>query len=294
MRIYKAAALATVAVMGLALGGCGDGGVASTPTPPPPTYQTLQQIVTQGGNRSFSTSGVQGGGADVTSNPYGSGVKVAYTASSDSYTLTSPDGTTTATFGPANIVSPAPSPTSVQYNVNGNGTADNFTIGTAMVNGVALSYTLTGQWLHATNTGVTFWLATGGVPTIASDVPKTGTATYTSAVGGSGVIGGTQYSLLPANSSATFSANFASGTVATSLTLGGTTTAGGAVTPLGTFNGTGTITAGGPGFTGSFSGTTASVFTGNFNGPQAAEFGYSWAINTGTGSLFGIAAGKKN
>lgn len=301
MNIRKLVELGPLALFSLALAGCGDGsggGIASTPTPP--SYQTLQQIVSQGGNRSFSTSGVQLGATTATSNPYGSGVTVAYTASSDSYTLTAPDGTA-ATFSPNNLYQAATTPNTVQYiKSSGSGSGevdDNLVIGTATVKGVALSYTMVGEWVHATPNGIAIWLATGGVPTLASDVPKTGTANYTVEVNGSAQAGGTSYSIQPTNSSGTFSANFGAGTVATSLTLVGTPSVAGfgTVTQFGTFNGTGTITAGGPGFTGTFStGSGSSLFTGNFNGPQAAEVGYSWAINTGSLAAAGITVGKKN
>lgn len=295
--------MAHLTLISLALAGCGDGGgVASTP--PPPTYQTLQQIASQGGNSNFSTSGVQINATPSTSsassNPYGSGVMVAYNASSQTYTLTAPDGTT-ASFSPNNLYSAATTANSVQYiKSTGSGSSeveDNLTLGTASVNGVALSYTMFGEWIHINASGLSVWLATGGVPTLASDMPKTGTATYSVAVNGGAQLGGQDYSVQPTNSSGTFSANFGAGTVATSLTLGGTPTVAGVgtATTFGTFNGTGTITTGGPGFTGTFSvGSNPSVFTGNFNGPQAAEVGYSWAINTGNFSASGITVGKKN
>ena len=283
----------------LLLGGCGSdggGGVASTPAP---TYSTLQQMVAQGGNRKFSTSGIQ---ADVSNavpayanNTYGSGVTVAYTASSDSYTLTAPNGTVQA-FLPSDITS-TPGSSAVAYVKSAGANFDLFAIAPASVNGVTLSYTLFGTWLHATGSATTIWLTAGGVPTQANDMPRNGTASYSTTVTGNAQMLANPAAgyTLDANSTATFSANFSAGTVATSLNLVGVpTSGGGATSSFGTFNGTGTIASSGPGFSGTFTGPVAGTFSGNFNGPQAAEMAYGWGLNTSGLSAFGQVAGKKN
>ena len=112
-------------------------------------------------------------------------------------------------------------------------------------------------------------------------MPRTGTATYAAAVGGAASQNGVAYTL-SGHSSATFSADFAANSVTTALTLGGTQGPNGTtVTQLGTFNGSGAIANGGPGFTGAFSAANGvtGAFSGAFFGPKALEMGYDWYMN---------------
>lgn len=162
------------------------------------------------------------------------------------------------------------------------------------IGGVPLSYLVIGNFLDSNASGSSSWIAVGGVPTIASDVPKTGTATYTVETGATVLSNGVQYTALPTSgSTATFSANFATGAITTSVLLAGAPVAGGAVQNFGTFNGTGTITSGGPGFTGTFAGTTGAGFSGAFFGPQALEVAYGYNFISGTTQAFGVTYGKK-
>ncbi|PTS72375.1 hypothetical protein DBR17_19870, partial [Sphingomonas sp. HMWF008] len=162
------------------------------------------------------------------------------------------------------------------------------------------SYTVVGSWGCFDTTANTgrIRLAVGGAPTIASDMPKTGTATYATGVGGAALVNGSTISnTLTANSTATFSANFATGSITTALTLAGplSNATSGPITNFGTFNGTGTIASGSPGFTGTISGTGASgVFAGAFFGPQAREMGYDWAITGSNFNAVGTVTGVKN
>lgn len=286
--------------MGLPLAGCGGGsgaggGVSSTPTPP----ASYTKIAEMSGDRTFQTAGTQytvsnAGFTNGSTFAFGGGVTVAYSAGTDSYKLTAPDGST-VTFTPANVATP-PFPNSQQWSKpNGTG-QDTLLLIVPTVNGVPLSYTIVGNWGHAdTSTGPTvFRLAVGGAPTLASDMPRTGSATYSAAAGGSAFQSGALYSL-NGNTSATFSANFASSSVTTALTLGGTAQPNGAVTQFGTFNGTGTISSSGPGFTGTLSGANGvtGAFSGAFFGPQALEMGYDWFMSGGTFSAVGTTTGVK-
>lgn len=179
----------------------------------------------------------------------------------------------------------------------------------------------------------TFRTMIGGSPTLVSDMPKTGSANYTIGVGGTAIVtrapgsdlgapfppsspgsgsGGvttivdatpyppgmepvtTTYSL-SGNSSGTFSANFASGAINTTLTLAGTV-AGSAAAPVnfGTFTGTGTLTSGGPGYTGTLTGTPADgIFSGAFFGPQALETAFGYFLSGTKFSAAGGAGGTK-
>jgi len=285
----------------------GGGGVASTPAPTP-APATYTKIVDMSGDRTFQTGGVQynpAGNAfnNPTNQTYGNGVRVAYTAASDSYTLTAPDNTT-VTFNPSEVVQPPVNANTIQWQKRNAASAvtDVFTLVVPTSGGVALSYTLIGTWgTNLATAQSTYRIAVGGVPTIASDMPKTGTVNYTIGVGGSAVIvgGGNPYTLA-GNSTGTFSANFGTGAITTALTLAGTQLpSGSVVTNFGTFNGTGTIASTPPGFTGTFSGTAANGsaatggFSGAFFGPQALEVAYAYTLSAGTFSAVGGVAGTK-
>lgn len=295
----QAAALAIT----VALGGCGGGsgsGIVSTPTPTP-TPASYTKIVDMSGDRTFQTAGVEytasapNGLTNGTTQALGNGVTVAYTASSDSYKLTAPDGTTT-TFNPLDVSVPSPSaPNSQRWAKPG--TNEAFVLTVPTVDGVALSYTIVGSWQRPTAIpGQTdIRLAVGGVPTLASDMPRTGSATYSAAMGGAVAQNGLAYSL-NGSSSASFSANFANNSVATSLVLAGTSSPllGGATTSFGTFDGTGTISSTGPGFGGTLSGNgTTGIFSGSFFGPKALEMAYAWYLSGGSLSAAGTVVGVK-
>jgi hypothetical protein len=296
---------AAALVMAMALAGCGGGsgsGVVSTPAPTPtPTPASYTKISDMSGDRTFQTAGVQyitsqpNALSNGTSQALGSGVTVAYTASSDSYKLTAPDGTTT-TFTPLDVAAPSPTAPNTQRWTKA-GTGESFFLTVPTVNGVALSYTIVGSWQRPTaipgQTDVR--LAVGGVPTLASDMPRTGSATYSAAIGGSAAQSGAVYSL-SGPSTASFTANFANNSVATSLMLAGTASVpfGAGTTSFGTFNGTGTISSSGPGFTGTLSGNgTTGIFSGAFFGPKALEMGYDWFLSGGTLSAAGTVTGVK-
>lgn len=277
----------------------GGGGVVSTPAP------SYTKIVDMTGNRSFQTAGVSyntsaAGISSPAVQAFGSGVTVAYTASSDSYTLTAPGGATQS-FSPAELQPQNPStPNLIQYAKTVGTTRDLLSLIAPTSGGVPLSYTVVGTWGTADLTAGTavFRVAIGGSPTLNSDMPKSGTATYTVGVGGSALdrsgASPVNYTLA-GNSSGTFSANFATGAISTSLTLAGTASPSGTtVQPLGTFTGTGSLGSGGPGFSGTLSGTGANgVFSGLFLGPQALEMGFGYALSGATFSAAGAVTGVK-
>lgn len=302
------AARTSVLALGLLLAGCGggdagSGGVGSTP--PPPGYT---KIVDMSGNRTFQTAGVTydtapSGFTNGVVNTFGNGVTVAYSAGTDSYTVTAPGGAT-QTFGPADLQPPTGgTPTSVQYaKVNGT-TREQLTL-IAPGGPVPLSYTVIGTWgsVNTTTNAGPFRVAIGGAPTLAGDMPKTGTASYGMGVGGTAIVPqgtrlgtATPYNL-GGSSSGTFSANFASGTISTTLNLGGTPlgSSGGPATNFGTFTGTGSLSSGGPGFSGTLTGTAADgIFAGLFLGPQAVEMGFGYVLTGPAFSAVGGASGIK-
>jgi hypothetical protein len=162
------------------------------------------------------------------------------------------------------------------------------------VKGVNLSYTLVGTWsrLDTITNLAQGQIAVGGIPTIASDMPKTGTASYD--VDGTGAYVTSSAVLYGgALADSTFSANFATGVLSTTLHMVGTPQAGGAAVDFGTATGSGSITSGTSAFTGSLSvADRTGAFAGSFFGPQAVEMAYAWYLRgpafTADGLLVGI------
>lgn len=151
-----------------------------------------------------------------------------------------------------------------------------------------------------------------GVPTLATGVPKTGTASYNGVVWGWGTtpsVGSIASGTYDIHGTSSLTANFATSSVTTSLTYSGTlipyTVGIVAGIPTTTISGTGTI--GSPGFqssistggeAGTFYGTLAGaggtgVFTGRFYGPTAQEFGYNFEWAAGADRVAGVAFGKQ-
>jgi hypothetical protein len=254
---------------------------------------------------------------------FGNTVAIAYDATAKTYTVTAPNNTV-LTFGPADLLTATTNPANtdarvIAYHVNSGTTpASTFQIVTPSIGGVDLTYTRVGAGLKFTNFGTPssitdIIVGVFGVPTISSDMPKTGSATYSKVqVNGSTTIyttgipapvqGGLQYSL--STSTGTFSADFAAGTIQTTLNLIPTTPSGFPATitlpTIGssTATGTGSIATGTSNFTGTFGSSLAytnGAFSGGFFGPQAAEFGYSFVFAgnaPGTGA-YGTVVGAK-
>jgi len=275
--------------LGLLLSGCGGGG--GTASTPPPTYTKLADLT---GNRTFQSAGIHwtfspGQLSGLSVQKYGAGVTIAYNASSDSFTLTAPDGVTD-TFSSATSTPPpgfVPPPDGVVLYNNAGGI---FVVPKQpLVNGVALSYTALGGWVHIQNNVPSVYAAVSGVPTIASDMPRGGTANYQTSIVGAVYTGQPNSYGLTSDSSATFSANFGAGTVATTLHLVG---AQNNLLPVdfGSYTGSGTIASGSPGFSGALASTVpnsimpSGEFSGAFFGPQAKEMGYSWYLSGSAGS----------
>lgn len=265
------------------------------------------------GDRTFQTGGItydatSFGFSNGRTRTFGTGVTVAYNSATKTYTLTAPGGAT-QTFGPADqqvIVAadgdPEPLNTTAYVKFVGT-TREMFTL---VVPGgaVPLSYTVIGTWSTSDQSSLgtvgpadpdTFRVAVGGSPTLASDMPKTGTANYAIGVDGTILANGNGYILL-ANSSGTFSANFGTGAITATLTLIGATPSccSGSSINLGTFNGIGAIASAGPGYSGTLSGNGATgVFSGAFFGPQALETGFGYMLAGPNYSAAGVASGVK-
>jgi hypothetical protein len=135
-----------------------------------------------------------------------------------------------------------------------------------------------------------------GQETAATSMPRTGSGNYSGIVDGYASVGGMGYRLL--GSTGTLTASFASGTIATTLSLRGNsdflTGTLGSVQNFGTLNGTGTIAGG----TSSYSGTLTGLgmngqFAGGFYGPVANETGYAFSASGGSDTIAGVFVGKQ-
>jgi hypothetical protein len=119
-------------------------------------------------------------------------------------------------------------------------------------------------------------------------MPRTGSATYQGVVDGVGFDGAAGLQQGLRGSSGSLTANFATGSVSTSLSLR-------APDFTGALSGSGTIGAGTSHFDGSLTGTLNGVgatgsFLGGFYGPNAAETGHVFNAWTGSPSNPGIGA----
>lgn len=163
---------------------------------------------------------------------------------------------------------------------------------------LALTRSTYGGWWRGESTAgikrVTY--ATLGYPTVASDMPTTGSVTYTVRVAGRSVVSPTAgaSSVDKLSGTATLTINYATGLVSLSMTLNRGATA------YGTFTGTGAIAAGNTQFTGSFGAGSAAggTFQGLAYGPQAAEIGITFAITgtipAGETRAVGVVIGRKS
>ena len=143
-----------------------------------------------------------------------------------------------------------------------------------------------------------------GMTTDTVDMPKTGQGSYSidGAIGANGFDPQTftAYNFQP-NSTGTFSVDFGAGSVQTVLRMLGINEAapGSAAVDFGSFGGTGTLTAGGPAFSGTFTSTSGSApiarsaFEGAFFGPAAQEMNYVFHIDTSRIDITGTVSGRK-
>lgn len=288
---------APVALVMPVLCGCasdGGGTIASTPAP----YATLASgtgtLSATAGQLNYARAA---NAATPTYSAFTPDLTISYNASTQTYTLsavTTAGSTqpTTASYGPAQIDTTIGLSGAYNATTRINGVT---TVSTLQVHQTtALTYSDIGLWTTG-STQADFTqnfneiYFSYGIRTLPADLPKTGSASYGLALVGDG--GGTNV-----GGTGTLSANFAVGTVSVSLSPEYIYAQG--RSPFGPITGTGTISSA----TSTFSGTLASsAYTGSVNGafygPQAAEAGGSFVINSATGGgvvAAGAFAGKRN
>jgi len=256
------------------------------------SYDTIADLVEKPQDYTFQTAGIRlVSAASVETLAFGNDLKIEYLALQGglgTYRLTGRGG---ATSDFAIGLEVQLDPQTVRY--DGLGNADTLILIVPKVGGVNLSYTMLGAWTHFGQDAY-LYLAAGGVPTRAANMPKSGRATYSTLLTGSALSAGNIYSL-NAYSSAAFSADFASGKVDLEMTLTGIA-ASSDFKDFGTVSGTGTIAGSNPGFQGALTGSggVTGVYSGAFFGPAAAEMGMGWNVKGADYEARGMNAGRKN
>ncbi|HEY0412728.1 MAG TPA: transferrin-binding protein-like solute binding protein [Allosphingosinicella sp.] len=310
--IAKLAAGAAAACLLSACGGGGtSGGVGIIPAPPPPpppaaTYPSFaaltssQQVALTGiavGRTDRSGAGGSTPGVNaIEARPYANGsLSIAYDAATNSYTIR--DGAASQAFAAADLRPDfAFNGPAFQNYARGVGSASEDYLSLYRPGGgggdVALTYTTLAMWtrLRFTDDGTTTTTRTdatwgvGGFETVASDMPRTGGASYAGPLRGQYVNGTAVENV---TGQARLVADFAAASVRADLFLNRS----GASTL--TVGGTGTIAA--ARFLGSLAGGGYSgTFDGAFFGPRAAEMGLSFSLaGSGAERIGGVGAGRQ-
>ncbi len=134
-----------------------------------------------------------------------------------------------------------------------------------------------------------------GIKTAPGDLPTSGTASYRTTLDGVFAGNGGVYTL---SGNSAISADFAAGTIDFSMNPTGRNIVDGSSKAFGALLGSGTITSGTTGFTGtsdavSMNGYSATL-AGQFYGPQGAEVGSTFQLTGADGQGSGVIIGKKN
>lgn len=332
--IRRSVLIASTAVA-LTVAGCGGGDDPSptptpspsstvTPTPSPVSYSSLPltapaEVFTVSAATSFTGDASAGpvtlgvAGTDAFSNRVRLALQSSVTSGQTAETVVR-ENTEESRFTGADLLTvPAPGVTEYVYRESTAPTTAgafsqlellNNTVSGQVTSDTALALSrvsYAGWWRGASTTGakrITYGVF--GYPTVISDMPTTGTVSYTMRVAGRAVVspaaGASSVDKL--TGTVTLSINYATGLVDLSMNLS-RITAGGNVA-YGTFSGTGAIAVGNNQFTGSFGpGSTAGgTFQGLAYGPAAAEMGISFAISGavagGDSRAAGVLVGKKS
>ncbi len=271
-------------------GGGSDGAVNSVLAPP---------TTATGQSQSFATVAArQPATGAATGTAFGT-VSVSYNAAANTYTVADAGTGTTSVF--LNADQRETTAGFARFATTANGSSEQLVLLRATANPTfALTYTNYGLWSQ-TGAGVGATTVTRaflfGQQTSYGEVPRTGSASYDGIADGYWTSGGTRYRL--SGSTGSILANFATGEIATAMTLRGAVDAGtaqpaAATATLGAVAGRGSISAGTNLFTGTLAGSGYSGgFEGAFFGPAAAEAGMSFHLSGAAGNgVVGVLVGK--
>lgn len=285
----------------LLLAGCGGGSGTVESTPPPPSYATLADATTTTTATLATTAATYQTSGTVSSAPVfnvgPSNIEISYDPMSKTYRLrgTPVLGSTQQldqSFGPSDQDPDIPGAYNKDTVVDGKSSFNRLSTGLSS----QLTYVSYGAWsVGDLQDGISHYstgLFTYGIPTVSSDMPRSGSASYTLKAFGSDPLG--------IEGTGQLAANFGTSTIDMSLTLQRPDI--GLATPpdthIATVTGSGTIgsTSGHPSFSSPLTGEgyTGSV-NGLFYGPQAAEVGGAFTLENGQGAaISGVVLGGKN
>lgn len=276
-----------------------------TPTPDPAPVPVPSPLPAPGptmtsplvGDTVFQTVG-QGyvSGTGRVQRPVGEGPEVVYAYDSEMVEVHLPNGDV-MWFETDGVAQSTPFAGSAYYrNQDSEGnTLEVFSVSAPRVDGVQLTYLRHGSYIgtspYSPGESVTesFFF---GFPTASGEMPVSGNATYSLGINGSLSGNGNRYGLI-FESTGSFSADFLTGDIDTSIHFVGTDNNDSSIFDFGTVSATGAISAGGPGFAGTFD-TGSGWFEGAFFGPQAAEMGYEFFLDAPTFEASGYVWGKKD
>ena len=272
-------------------GGGGGGGLSAGP--PPVSYQTLPLTT----SAEFQINNAAVVSFNRSNTPaHADSLDIQYDAASKTYTL---NGAGWAdSFGPAQLQTPPAGSTPGADSYRTGTTPPNFfTVNKSgndnPVAAARYTYVTWGVWTrNQPNSTIVFGVA--GYQTTSADLPRTGSATYAGQV--QGVLSDpTGVYSLNSTSTGSLTANFASGSVSTSMALSGKLNPTAPTVDFGTYTGTAGISTA-AGYQGPLTGSPGynGTFDGAFYGPAAAETGYTFTLNRAPGeSAAGLFVGKK-
>jgi hypothetical protein len=294
----------------LMVAGCGGGGggssagLNSTPAAPSISKSTSLLNVTQNDEFAASIAAGRGtysnSGLAITSNATLSNTTVRYDSATKGYsietlpisTATKPSFTDSNKLLSSNAILTAYGKTT--------GTRDDqlylFNPGSGNPT-LALTYASYGAWLSIddrnTSADVTIAYFAFGTRTSSADMPRSGSASYTTTLDGSFVDSSGIYAL---SGSSSFSADFGANSVSVAASPFGVNALDGSTRNFGSFNGNGTIDSNAAQFNIPSVGSNGYTFAmkGHFYGPSAAEMGGVFSLNGNAGTGMGAIVGKKN
>lgn len=304
MRKSLAAAFTCLGLAACASGGGGGSPatVVSTPTPTPTntaltslvasqTFANTSNSLTTTINSSLSV------GPNSATQPAIDGVTLSYDASAQTYSISTGFGA--QRFATVTDRDSASSTSVVSAFKKANGSTQDvfllFNPGSGNSK-LALTYTSYGAWQRLTGSsapvGINQSFFVFGLPT--TDMPRTGTANYVTAVDGFWVTANDARGL---GGTGVLTADFGAGTTQLGLSLSGVSAVSGLSFSLGNFSGGGTINN--ATFTGALASTStgsagySGAYAGRFFGPAAQEAGATFTLTSGSSVVTGVIVGHR-
>jgi hypothetical protein len=237
------------------------------------------------------------GGVNWTGTQYIYGTKVIYDSATGTYTLRDTGSTSiTSTFTAANITSSTTDYTT--YSKSSGGMTETFKVLNPGNTLIPLTYVRYGKWRRTGISGNYFknndTYVVFGTPTPSTQMPHSGSASYTTLYDGTWINSNGLYSV---GGTGTIDADFLHNSLTFGATLSGTKESDSSVISFGSFSGTGSISTYGPTFSGSTATYNSNGYALKINGgfygtgtDAASEVGGNFSL-TGNRSHYGSGTG---